>query len=487
MDIVFVTPEIVPFSKATGIGDVVGALPKALRALGHRVHVVSLLYGSIDPAASALARRLSKLQVPLGNETLAADLYETRLPSGVHVTLLAVPGVTDRGGVYGEADDDRRFALLSRGAVEWLRVQAPMPSVVHAHDWPAALVPAYLRMLAETDPRLASIRTVLTLHQTAAQGVFGRDRAAMSGLSDRWLVNEPGPDARISWLRTGITHADRITLLSSGFARDLLAGTVSPELHECIAARARETTGIQIGVDFAVWNPTTDPHLVTRYDAEQPAGKARCKADLQTRCNLALRPDVPLFAWIGRFDHARGIDALLDAAPALVRQSLQLVLLGEGDDAHVEALNELARRFPERVHVRRGFDDAFAHQLYAAADFYVAPSREEPSGLSCLYAMRYGTVPVVRPVGGHHDAAVDCDSTLETGTAFVIDAATGDDLQGGIARALGAYENAPAFAMLRRRVMRRDFSWERSARRYAALYEAMQPAVVADTVTTVGS
>lgn len=475
MDIVFVSPEVVPFSKVGGLGDMVGALPKALRALGHKVQVVSLLYGSIDPSANALARRLTKVQVPLGSEMLSAEVYEARLPSGVQVTLLNAPGLTDRPGpVYGNADDDKRFAFLCRGAVEWMRAQPKLPEVVHAHDWPTALVPVYLKLLAETDPRLASIRTVMTLHNIAYQGVYSRESMAMLGLPENLFTPERLEFfGKLNWLKGGIVYADKLTTLSPGFATEITHGESGMGLEGVLRSRGKDVVGILNGVDFAVWNPATDAHLLAHYDAEDATAKARCKADLLSRCGLPPKPETPVCAWIGRFDTTKGIDLLLGAAPQLLRQDVTLVVLGEGEAKFTEALDELAKRFPDRVFVKHAFDEALAHKIYGGADFFLAPSRFEASGLAHLYAMRYGTIPIAHATGGLRDTVLDCDARLETGTGFLFDSPDVEALYGTIARGLSAYQDAAAFAKLRRRVMRRDVSWERSARQYQSLYTSL--------------
>ncbi len=475
MDIVFVSPEVVPFSKVGGLGDMVGALPKALRALGHKVHVVSLMYGTIDPSGNALARRLTKVQVPIGGETIAAEVYEARLPSGVHVTLLNAPGLTDRAGsVYGHPDDEKRFGFLCRGAIEWMRAQPKLPDVVHAHDWPTALIPVYLRVLAEKDPRLASVKTVLTLHNLSFQGVYPRETLATLGLPEELFH----PDrleffGKINLLKGGIVYADKITTLSPAFAREIVEAGNGMGLEGVIKSRGRDVVGVLNGVDFAVWNPATDPQLIAHYDAEESSAKSRCKVDLLTRCNLALRPETPVCAWVGRFDEAKGIDLLLAAAPRLLRQDVALVVLGEGEAKYSGALDELVARFPDRVFVKHAFDDALAHHIYAGADLFLAPSRFEASGLAHLYAMRYGAIPVAHAAGGLRDTVLDCDARLETGTGFTFDRPDEESFYGAIARGLSAYRDTGAFAKLRRRVMRRDLSWERSARQYQSLYASL--------------
>ncbi len=479
MDIVFVTPEIVPFSKVGGLGDVSGSLPKALRALGHKVTVISLLYGSIDPTAHALARRLARVKIPLAGEVLQAEVYESRLPSGVQVTLLAGPKVTDRPGVYGHdgvpyPDNHLRFAFLARGAVEWLRMQPRMPDVVHAHDWPTALVPTYLKLLSTEDPRLASVRSVFTIHNVAHQGIFPTETLSSVGLPEVYGdVDHMEYYGAIAWLKAAVLDADRLTTVSPGYAREIVTPEGGDKMDGVL--RAHTLTGILNGVDYAVWNPATDPTLAARFDAEDAAVKSRCKSDLQQRLGLPVRPDTPVLGMVARMDTQKGVDLVLAAAPQILRQDLQLVLQGSGNPDLMEALRDLARQMPDKVVYRSEFDDALAHRIYAGSDLFLVPSRYEPCGLTQMYAMRYGTLPIVRATGGLRDTVVDCDGELTTGTGFVFESADAEGLYGAIARGLLAYARREAFTKLRRRVMRLDWSWDRSARRYQSVYQSLVP------------
>jgi starch synthase len=474
MDILFVSPEVAPFSKAGAVADVASALPKALRALGHNVRVLSLRYGSVDTTQNALARRLAKIAVPLGpNETVQAEVYEARLPSGVHVTLLNAPGLTDREKIYGGDDEARLFAFLSRGAIEWMRAQSKLPDVLHAHDWAAALAPVFLKLAAEKDPALRAVKSVFTLHGTAWQGRFPRASLAATGLPEKLFT----PAAlefygEVNWLKGGLLYADKVTTVSPSYAKEIATGAEGHKLEGVVRSRG-EVLGVLDGVDYAVWNPATDPHLVARFNAEDVFARERCRADLLGRVGLLEHTSAPVFGFVGRLDEAKGADVLLAAAPKLLRNDLQLVLLGEGEGPIADGLSELAKRFPDRVSLRRGFDDVLAHRIFAGCDFFLAPSRFEPSGLAAMYAMRYGAVPVARATGGINDTVLDADAELRSGTGFLFDRADADELVGAVGRALAAYQSPEGLRRLRRRVMRRDVSWERSARQYAAVYQSL--------------
>lgn len=481
MDIVFVSPEVVPYSKVGGLADVVGALPKSLRALGHKVTVVSLLYGSIDSAQHALARRLTKLKVPLAGETVSLDIYEARLPSGVNVVLLAAPRVSDRDGVYGERgeaypDNHLRFGALCRGAIEWIRAQSKAPDIVHVHDWATALVPALLDHLKKSEPKLANIKTVLTIHNLAHQGIFPLSTLADVGLPPEYAsVEELEFYGAASWLKGGIVHAGAITTVSPTYAREVLTPDGGARMDGVLRGRGNDFYGVLNGVDPAVWNPAIDHNLSARYDADDPSAKGRCKSDLQQRVGLPVRPEVPVFGMVARMESQKGVDLLSACATTLLRQDVQVVVQGSGSPAIMESMAAIAREMPEKFVYRSEFDDALAHRIYGGSDFFLVPSRFEPCGLAQMYAMRYGTVPVVRATGGLRDSVVDCDPELTTGTGFLFDEPTGDGLYSALSRAIAAWQRRPAFSKLVRRVMRGDWSWDRSARRYQTIYESLLP------------
>jgi starch synthase len=476
MDILFVSPEVAPFLRASTVADVAASLPKALRALGHRPHIVSLLHAGVDPRGASLARRLHKLSIPLGRDTFLADVYEARLASGVMVTLLSVPGVTDQPAPHGSPEEARRYALLARGAIEWARQQPSLPAIIHAHDWAASLIPLFLGLARAEDPRLAAIRTVLTVHDPESRGLFDRASLGATGIPERFF----SPDelefyGRVCWLKHGMLRADKVVLPSPSYARELGRPEAGRGLEGVVRHRGGDVSGILHGVDFSVFNPATDPHLASRFDAEAPEGREACRADLAERAGFSVRPESPLFAYVGPIDAARGLDLLAACASRIVRNDARWVLVGDGDPGLVGAFEELAKRFSDRVAFRRSCDEVFHHKALAGADFWIAPARRDPGAVSHLYAMRYGALPIARAAGAVRDAVVDCDARFESGTGFLFDAAEPDELFGAIGRALSAFRRKDVMAKLRHRVMRKDVSWDRSARQYAALYHALAP------------
>lgn len=476
MEILFVTSEVAPFSQATGLADVCGALPKALRGLGHKVTVLSPLYSHIDPAARSLARRLMKIEVQLGGKRIACELYDGRTPGGVDLLFLGheelfrrVPHIYGAGDAY--ALDAQRFALLSLGALELLKKREPRFDVLHAHDWPAALSV----FMAKRDPALAALPSVLTIHDLAQQGSF--PKATMDSLGLSWdLFTPDGLEfyGLLNMLKGGVLAADRVTTVSPTYAREIRTAEGGHGLDGVLRARGKDVLGILDGVDVAVWNPATDAALPSRFDPIDLAGKARCKTELQGALGLPQRADLPLIGASGRLTPARGFDLLAKALPQVLRNDVQLVVhaAGEGDADLREVYAELASRWPDRVAVLSG-DESAVHRVLGSSDLFVVPSRTEPSGHLQRYAHRYGSLPICRRTGGQVDTVIDADAKLESGSGFLYDDETPQALLGAIRRGLAAFTLKGPFDAMRRRVMRIDHSWERSARLYEALYREL--------------
>jgi len=476
MEILFVTSEVAPFSKATGLAEVCGALPKALRGLGHKVTVLSPLYAHIDPAARSLARRLIKIEVQLGGKKVACELYDGRTPGGVDLLFLGHEELFRRvPHIYGEGDsyalDAQRFALLSLGALELIKKREPRFDLLHAHDWPSALAV----FMAKRDPALATLPTVLTVHDLAHQGSF--PKGTMEALGLPWdLFNPEGLEfyGLLNLLKGGLLAADRVTTVSPSYAEEIRTAEGGHGLDGVLRARGKDVSGILDGVDVAVWNPATDAALPSRFDPIDLSGKARCKAALQKELSLPVRSDIPLLGAIGKLSTARGFDLLAKALPQVMRNDVQLVLHADGDaDPELrDVFAEFATRWPDRIAILSG-DESATHRVLGGADLLVIPSRTEPSGFLQRYAHRYGTLPICRRTGGQIDTVVDADAKLESGSGFLYDEASPAALLAAIRRGIAAFTLTAPFEAARRRIMRTDHSWERSARLYESLYREL--------------
>lgn len=475
MEILFVTSEVAPFSRVGGLGDACGALPKALRGLGHKVTVLSPLYPGIDPSARSLARRLIKVEMKLGGKTVACELYDGRTSAGVDLLFLGHEELFRRvPHVYGEGEtyllDAQRFAALSYGAMEILRAREPRFDLVHAHDWPAALAVFAIKR----DRDLSRVPTVLTIHDLAHQGTFPKETVDTLGLSwDDYKAEGFELFGQLSLLKAGLLMADRITTVSPTYAKEIQTPERGHRLDGLLRARKDKVVGILDGIDVAVWGPATDSHLARRYDPFALEGKAICRADLQSSLGLPVRADVPVLVTLGRLTAAKGYDLFAKALPQLLRADLQVIVHGAGDEELLEVLREQALRFPDRLVVKEGWDDVLVHKLAAGSDLVLVPSRNEPCGLFQRVAHRYGAIPVVHHTGGLADTVIDCDAKLESGSGFVFDEPTPQSLLAAVRRGLAAFALGASFDGLRRRVMRIDHSWERSARLYEALYKEL--------------
>lgn len=484
MEILFVTTELAPFVKVGGLADVSAALPKTLKALGHKVTIVMPRFPAFEEAGLLLARRLTPLELELGTgETRKkheVTVYDGRLPSGVDLVLLDAPGLFDRAGVYGHRNEDypdnaMRFAVLSRAVAEIVKQRAESgspPDLVHVNDWPTALVSKYLKDLGVKTPSL------LTIHNVAHQGVFPRMQGSKDLLADIGMAqsdfNVGGIEfyGQVNFLKQGIVSADAVTTVSATYAKEIQSEEGGCRLDGVLRAKPR-ISGIMNGVDYGVWNPATDSNIVARYDAEDAANKARCKGALQKELGLAIEEKAAVIASVGRLVAQKGTDLVIDAIPRILRGSdAQVVIAGDGDDAYVAKLEQAVEKSHGRVVFIRNAPEAQVHRIFAGADIALVPSRFEPCGLVQLYAQRYGAPPVAHATGGLVDTIVDCDSKLETGTGFLFDEPTADLLYATVQRAIAAFET-DRWPSLRRRVMRLDRGWERAGRQYEQAYKSL--------------
>jgi starch synthase len=476
--VVHVASEVVPYAKTGGLGDVLGALPPALHAAGADVTVCLPAHRSALRVAGP-TDVVGEIWAPVSSRTervRALAVRDAPLPT----VLLDAPRYFDRDGLYGDgradyADNAERFVVFCRAVLEWLRRSPSPPDVVHVHDWQAALVPAFLRTTPDLYPELRATRTVMTIHNLAYQGRYGESDWHLLNLDREWFR----PDGlefygAINFLKAGLVFGDALTTVSPRYAREIQTPEMGEGLDGLLRARAGALVGILNGVDYREWSPATDAALPSRYDRSDLAGKGRCKAALQAEVGLAVDAAVPLLAIVSRLAEQKGIDLLVAVADELLHgTSAQLVVLGSGEHRFEAALRTLAERFPTRVAVRIGFDDPLAHRIEAGADAFLMPSRFEPCGLSQLYSLRYGTVPIVHATGGLDDTVDDFDPTTGGGTGFKFVPFARDAFLDAIRRALDLWAAPERWGRLLQAGMQADFSSDRSAAAYLALYDRL--------------
>jgi starch synthase len=474
MEILFVASEVAPWSKTGGLGDVVGALPRALAARGHAVSVVSPRYYSIDvrePGFEPLHRAVSVRGEPTTlwrHRTGGVDFYFVENDRYF----------ASRRGLYGDAhgdygDNAERFAYLSRAALATPAALGLHPRIVHLNDWQTGLVPWLLRHEHREDPALARSRTVFTIHNLAYQGIFSKHVVPVLGLP--WSVFRYEAMEfydHLSFMKAGLTFADALTTVSPTYAREILTPQGGAQLDSVLRHRADDLVGILNGIDVEEWDPARDPHLPARYSAADLTGKAMDKAELQWELRLPVLPEVPLVGMVGRLAEQKGIDLVTAVLGRLVTLEVQLAILGSGERRMESTLVRASREHPDKVAARIGFDEGLAHRIEAGADLFLMPSRFEPCGLNQMYSLRYGTVPVVRAVGGLEDTVEDHDGK-DRGTGFKFREYHPRALWAALSRALEARRDGEAWRGLMLRGMAQDFSWNRSAAGYEAVYRRL--------------
>lgn len=484
MRVLQVCAEIFPLLKTGGLADVAGALPRALNALGAETR---MLLPGFEPILAGLhdAQEVAALPAHLGGG--GARLLAGWLPAcELTAYVIDAPHLYRRdGGPYGDAqqrpypDNHLRFALLGRLGAELGRGFDPAwrPAVVHAHDWHAGLAPAYLRAAERyAGPGPGS---VFTVHNLAYQGLFAPHHFGELGLpGDFFHVQGLEFYGQISFMKGGLFHADRLSTVSPTYAHEIQQPEQGCGLDGLLTTRAPVLSGILNGVDDQVWSPLLDKGIAARFDASKLAGKARCKAALQKELGLASSAKGPLLCVVSRLSEQKGLHLVLAALPAWLARGGQFGLLGSGDAGMEAAFRELAQAHPKQVGVRIGYDEEFAHRLIAGSDLIAVPSRFEPCGLTQLYGLKYGTLPLVRRVGGLADTVVD--SNLENlvddlATGVVFEGFTTDALIAGMRHAMALYRRPDDWAQVQQAAMRQVFNWESAAAQYLALYRQLRP------------
>ncbi len=478
--VLFATAELYPLIKTGGLADACAALPAALVRLGAEVRAV--LPGYV-PALDTLRDKRTLGRGPDGGTLLLGRTQDTGLP----VYLLDWPQLFRRpGGPYQDADKRdwpdnlRRFASFCRAAAHLAREGDGwgwQPDVVHANDWHTGLLPALLAQHPGRHPPC-----LFTVHNLAFQGNFPLDAARALGLPESLLTSDGAEFyGQFSCLKAGIRYADRLTTVSPTYAREILTPEFGAGMDGLLRARAGDLMGILNGIDTALWNPADDDALPARYDADHLDGKRAAKQSIQRELGLDPAAEGPLVVGVNRLTRQKMADVVLQALPALLDQGAQLVIHGQGDSDLEAAFLAAAAGCASRCAVRIGYQEALAHRLTAAADIALTPSRFEPCGLTTMYAMRYGALPVTRDVGGLADTATDIDTVYPDSTAgpgFVFSDPTVDALAACLRRTDNLFRAPAAWRRLQRNAMRRDFGWAVSARRYLAQYgDLVSPAV----------
>lgn len=468
MNIVFAISEVEELVKTGGLADVGKALPLALNALGDNVTIVMPYY-------KVLAEQY-QLPSATENQTLFTEgqVYHFEIRHmdwhGIPVYFIDSPDHFGREGLYANAydaydDNGERFSFFSGAVLHTIQSLSIKPDIIHCHDWHTAMLPFLLTH--DKSNYFVDTQTVFTIHNAAFQGVHKLEAIPFLRHHPNILAQVHG--GYINMLQSGIEFATKITTVSPNYAKELLTNLGSHGLHERLVSRSADLSGILNGCDYSQWNPATDPHLPENYSASNLHPKQTCKSSLQEKSNLPQNASVPLIGMVCRLTEQKGFNYILPILDELIKHNLQIVIVGTGDPEVCMDLGEFAQQHPTQFSFINGFSSEHAHLVEAGADFFLMPSQFEPCGLNQMYSLAYGTVPIVRAVGGLKDTVIDYSH--HNGTGFVFNAPTPDALLSCIRRALLSYYESPAkFREMQLRGMDTRFTWENSARHYQALY-----------------
>jgi len=470
----FVTSELSPFVKTGGLADVAAALPKALVRKGHKVTVFVPRYGTIAFPAGEF---VGSVHVPVDSVQRSAGFYRASPEKNLNIIFVEHPPFFDRPSPYGSGNDDYadnrlRFAFFARAAIEYFRSRGERPHVFHAHDWQTGLLPVYLKAFYWGDPTLYRTPTVFTIHNIAYQGNFPLDTVGVLGLP--WNLGTRGAlefHGNVSYLKGGVLFSELLNTVSPQYAREIQGPEMGYGFDGLLRSRAEDLNGILNGVDYGEWDPRSDAYIARRYSAEDPSGKTECKADLLRSFGLPAEPDLPLAGIISRLVWQKGFDIVAGAWYDLLHRPLRMIVLGTGEEGVQQGFRDLVGRAPDRFAARFAYDTVLAHKIEAGADMILMPSRFEPCGLTQMYSLRYGTVPIVRGTGGLVDTIEPYDPKTQEGTGFRFENADGTGLIWALDQALAAYGDRERWQRLMKNGMAQDFSWDRSAARYVDLYK----------------
>ncbi len=484
LKILFATTEAVPFCKTGGLGDVCGSLPQELARLGHQPVLIMPAFRQALTSGRPIEQTGIRYEIPIGRKSVSGTLLRSSLPGDkVPVYLVHQPEYFDRAELYREGgadykDNCERFVFFCRAALEAVKLLNLETELLHCHDWPTGLIPAYLKTELCGVPPYDSMASLLTIHNIAYQGNFWHWDMELTGLDWKYFNwRQMEFYGNLSFLKTGIAFADSISTVSPRYAEEIQRQPLSCGLEGILQQRRGNLYGIINGVDYSEWNPEIDPYLNGHnYGINKlPQGKQACKAALQREMGLPEVADQPLVAMIGRLADQKGFDLVASLIPQWAPASnIQWVILGTGEPHYHELFSELAARYPNKVAVRLGFSNELAHRIEAGADIFLMPSRYEPCGLNQLYSLKYGTVPVVHATGGLADTITNVtDESLAAGTAngFSFNEYTTAALAESLYRACEAFANPELWGKIVRIGMQQDWSWSHSAREYDRLYK----------------
>jgi starch synthase len=483
LKILFASSEVVPFAKTGGLADVAGALPKHLFALGHDVRIILPKYESIKDAKYKLHEvvRLRNIQVPLGDKIHTVLIKSAFLPdTKVQVFFVEYPDYFGGEGLYQDPqtgkdypNNDMRFLLFSRAALEMAKTLAWQPDIIHCNDWQTAGIPLFLKTLYRDDPNFSGTSSVLSLHNVGYQGNFSPETVHHACLPDSMFYPMSPIEfyGNFNFLKAGINYADIITTVSEKYAEEIQSSDeYGFGLEGVLRNRKADLFGILNGIDDDIWSSEVDSLIARKFTKDEFIGKEANKKALLEQCGLKYDAKTPLIGIISRLADQKGFDLISEVFDQICALKMQMVVLGTGEKKYHDLFSEAMKKHPDKFSVHLTFNNQLAHQIEAGSDMFLMPSRYEPCGLNQMYSFMYGTVPIVRATGGLADTVKDVTESPSSGTGFTFTDYTAEAMLDTIQRALTAYQKRPSWNKLALRGMSQDFSWQQSAKKYLDIY-----------------
>lgn len=479
MKIGYIASEITPFASSGGLGEMAAALPHALCDAGHTVWRAMPFYRSVREMEVEATPIEANLFFPMGEEECQVSICKLNDDSGITTYFVEQADYFNRRELYGDYRDNfERFLCFQKAVVALIDALDLNPDLVHCNDWQTGWIPFLLKYGNDGEGRAATEKTLFTIHNLAYQGIFAGANFATTNLPTECFRMETAEYyGAVNSLKAGVVAADGINTVSPGYAQEIQTEGFGCGLEAAIKYHSNRLTGILNGVDYSIWNPAEDNLIEKKYSPDDLSGKEVCKRELIRQSGLDIKTTRPLLGMVTRLDEQKGIDLLLKIVPELLEKDLGIVILGSGDASYEARCKSLMNKYPRQFWALVGFDQHWAHKIFAGSDIFLQPSQFEPCGLGQMYALKYGTIPIVHAVGGLADTIVDCqtrsDSPEQNGNGFVFSTYRADNLQKAIERALDLFENKANWKKVMLRAMRCDFSMRRMAENYIALYRSL--------------
>jgi starch synthase len=476
LKILLAASEVYPFAKTGGLADIAGALPKALKQLGHDVRVIMPKHKAVAKSPLGIRPMGLDVTIPIGGTRKKGFLYSSNLNGEIPVYFVGNESYFSRDPIYGTRhgdypDNAERFIFFCRSIFEICKSVEFQPDIIHCNDWQTGLIPVYLKTVYARDKRFKNTRTIFSIHNLGYQGNFPASELKTAGLPFSLFTPE-GVEFynHFSFLKSALVFADLLTTVSPTYAKEIQTKAFGFKMDGILRERSKDLFGILNGVDYQEWNPESDPGIEKNYSPENIEGKLTCKKKLADLFSLKVGDDTPILSMVTRLSSQKGIDLVIETMGDFLGEGAAFVILGSGDSMYEDYFLKLKKRFPDRIGVRIGFDEKLAHQILAGSDILLMPSQYEPCGLTQMYSLKYGAVPVVRSVGGLADSIKEFNRKTLRGTGFKFKKFVPDHLHQAVKKAVSVYRKKDQWQKLTLNDMNANFGWDRAAKKYCQLY-----------------